>query len=60
MAAHTIDVRPRARRSWRQLDPSVQEAIAQVIDGLAADLRPPGFLPLAIGRTFASASAITA
>jgi hypothetical protein len=34
VAAYTIDVRPRARRSLRQLDPSAQKAIAQVIDGL--------------------------
>ena len=61
MAAYTIDVRPRARRSLRQLDPSVQETIAQVIDGLASDPRPPGSLSLtAIGRTFASVPAITA
>jgi len=46
VAAYTIDVRRRARRSLRQLDPSVRKAVAQVIDGLAADPRPPGFLPL--------------
>ena len=52
MAAYTIDVRPRARRSLRQLDPSVQETIAQVIDGLATDPRPPGFLPLTGHRPY--------
>jgi hypothetical protein len=35
VAAYTIDVRPHARRSLRQLNPSARETIAQVIDGLA-------------------------
>ena len=52
MAAYAIDVRPRARRSLRQLDPSVRKAIAQVIDGLATDPRPPGFLPLTGQRPY--------
>ena len=52
MAAYTIDVRPRARRSLRQLDPSVRETIAQVIDGLATDPRPAGFLPLTGHRPY--------
>ena len=52
MAAYTIDVRPRARRSLRQLDPSVRKAIAEVIDGLATDPRPPGFLPLTGHRPY--------
>ena len=39
MATYAIDIRPRARRSLRQLDPPVRTAIAQVIDGLAADPR---------------------
>jgi len=42
MAAYAIDVRPRARRSLRQLDPPARKAIAQVIDGLAVDPRPAG------------------
>jgi hypothetical protein len=46
VAAYSIDVRPRARRSLRQLDPPVRKAVAQVIDSLATDPRPPGFLPL--------------
>jgi hypothetical protein len=46
MASCTIDVRPYARRSLRQLDPSVRKAIAQVIDGLAADPRPAGVAAL--------------
>jgi len=52
MAAYTIDVRPRARRSLRQLDPSVRKAIAQLIDGLAADPRPPGVAPLTGHRPY--------
>lgn len=52
MAAYTIDVRPRARRSLRQLDPPVRKAVAQVIDGLATDPRPPGFLPLTGHRPY--------
>ena len=52
MAAYTIDVRPRARRSLRQLDPSARKAIAQVIDGLAADPRPPGSLSLTGHRPY--------
>ena len=51
-AAYTIDVRPPARRSLRQLDPPVRKAVAQVIDGLAADPRPPGFLPLTGHRPY--------
>ena len=46
MASYAIDVRPRARRSLRQLDPSVRKAIAQVINGLAADPRPAGVAAL--------------
>ena len=52
MAAYTIDVRPRARRSLRQLDPSVRQTVAQVIDSLAIDPRPPGFLPLTGHRPY--------
>ena len=52
MAAYMIDVRPRARRSLRQLDPSAQKAIAQAIDGLATDPRPPDFLPLTGHRPY--------
>jgi len=52
VAAYTIDVRPRARRSLRQLDPPVRKAVAQVIDGLATDPRPPGFLPLTGHRPY--------
>jgi len=52
VAAYTIDVRPRARRSLRQLDPSVRETIAQAIDGLATDPWPPGFQPLTGHRPY--------
>jgi len=52
VAAYTIDVRPRARRSLRQLDPSVRKAVALVIDGLAVDPRPPGVLPLTGHRPY--------
>jgi mRNA interferase RelE/StbE len=41
VAVYTIDIRPRARRSLRQLDPSVQRVIAAAIDGLASQPRPP-------------------
>jgi mRNA interferase RelE/StbE len=52
VAAYTIDVRPRARRSLRQLDPSVRTAIAQLIDGLAANPRPAGVVPLTGHRPY--------
>jgi mRNA interferase RelE/StbE len=52
MAAYTIEVRPRARRSLRQLDPSVRKVIAQLIDGLAANPRPPGVAPLTGRRPY--------
>jgi mRNA interferase RelE/StbE len=51
-ASYTIDVRPRARRSLRQLDPPVRKAVAQVIDGLAIDQHPPGFRPLTGHRPY--------
>jgi mRNA interferase RelE/StbE len=46
VATYKVDVRPRARRSLRQLDPFVRKAIGQVIDGLATDPRPPGVVSL--------------
>jgi mRNA interferase RelE/StbE len=52
MAAYSIDVRPRARRSLRQLDPPVRKAIAQVIDGLAVDPRPAGLTSLTGHRPY--------
>lgn len=46
MASHTIDIRPRARRSLSQLDPAVRKAVAQTIDGLSKNPRPAGATPL--------------
>ena len=52
MGGYAIDIRPRARRSLRQLDPSVRVAVGRVIDSLAADPRPPGVLPLTGHRPY--------
>jgi mRNA interferase RelE/StbE len=46
MPAYTLDMRPRARRALRQLDPTAQQAITAAIDALAADPRPPGAVPI--------------
>lgn len=40
MAAYTIDIRPRVRRSLHQLDTSARKAVASAIDDLAAEPRP--------------------
>jgi len=40
VAAYTIDIRPRARRSLRQLDTPARKAIANAIDDLASEPRP--------------------
>jgi mRNA interferase RelE/StbE len=40
VAVYTIDIRPRARRSLRQLDSPARKAIASAIDGLAEEPRP--------------------
>lgn len=40
MPAYRIDIRPRARRALRQLDPRVRRTVAQAIDSLAIDPRP--------------------
>jgi len=40
VAAYTIDIRSRARRSLRQLDTPARKAIASVIDSLASEPRP--------------------
>ena len=40
MAAYTIDIRLRARRSLRQLDAPTRRAIASAIDGLMTEPRP--------------------
>jgi mRNA interferase RelE/StbE len=52
VGGYAIDIRPRARRSLRQLDPSVRAAVARVIDSLAADSRPPGVRPLTGHRPY--------
>jgi mRNA interferase RelE/StbE len=41
VAAYTIHLRSRARRSLRQLDAPVRRTIADTIDGLATQPRPP-------------------
>jgi mRNA interferase RelE/StbE len=52
VTAYALDLRPRARRSLRQLDPPVRKAIVETIDGLAADPRPPGVRPLTGHRPY--------
>ena len=42
VAAYALDIRPRARRSLRQLDPDARKAVAEAIDNLTVDPRPPG------------------
>ena len=42
MAAYTVQLRPPARRSLRQLDAEARKAVGAVIDALASDPRPPG------------------
>ena len=46
MATYTIDIRPRARRSLSQLDPTIRKAITETIDVLSANPRPAGVTPL--------------
>lgn len=46
MAAYTIDIRPSARRSLRQLDPQARRAVAAAIDSLATQPRPTDMTPL--------------
>jgi mRNA-degrading endonuclease RelE of RelBE toxin-antitoxin system len=38
VAAYSIDIRPRARRSLSQLDPAVRKAVAQTIDAPSTNL----------------------
>ena len=52
MAAYAIDIRPRARRAVRQLDPPVRKAVAGTIDDLATEPRPPGARPLTGHRPY--------
>jgi mRNA interferase RelE/StbE len=42
VAVYTIDIRPRARRSLRQLDAPARKSIASAIDNLASEPRPAG------------------
>jgi mRNA interferase RelE/StbE len=42
VAAYEVSVRPQARRALERLDSPARKAVAQVIDALAADPRPPG------------------
>jgi mRNA interferase RelE/StbE len=42
VAAYAIDLRPRARKSLRQLDPAARKIIAEAIDSLAVQPHPPG------------------
>jgi mRNA interferase RelE/StbE len=42
VAGYALDIRPRARRSLRQLDPVARKAVAGAIDNLTVDPRPPG------------------
>jgi len=52
VAAYALDIRPRARRSLRQLDPVARKAVAEVIDSLAVDPRPPGVRALTGHRPY--------
>lgn len=42
MAAYSIDIRPRARRALRELDPPVRRTLGKAIEDLTNDPRPPG------------------
>jgi mRNA interferase RelE/StbE len=46
VAVYTVDIRPRARRSLRQLDTPARRAIASAIDDLASEPRPAGVTAL--------------
>jgi mRNA interferase RelE/StbE len=52
VASYALDIRPRARRSLRQLDPVARKAVAEAIDGLAVDPRPPGVRALTGHRPY--------
>jgi mRNA interferase RelE/StbE len=52
VAVYALDIRPRARRSLRQLDPPVRKTIAGTIDNLATDPRPPGVRALTGHRPY--------
>jgi mRNA interferase RelE/StbE len=46
VATYTVTVRPRARQALAKLDGPPRKALAQMIDGLADNPRPPGMKPL--------------
>jgi mRNA interferase RelE/StbE len=52
VAAYTVTVRPKARRALRQLDGTARKTVAQAIDALADDPRPPGARALQGHRPF--------
>jgi len=46
VASYRVDVRPKARHALARLDGPARKAVAQVIDALADDPRPPGMKAL--------------
>lgn len=46
MAVYTVDVRPRVRKAFRQLDPQVRKDVLAKMRALAIEPRPPGVEPL--------------
>jgi mRNA interferase RelE/StbE len=46
VTAYTVSLRPKARQALARLDGPARKTVAQVIDGLADDPRPPGMKPL--------------
>jgi mRNA interferase RelE/StbE len=52
VAAYIVDIRARARRSLRQLDPAARKSVVQLIDGLGDDPRPPGVRALTGHRPY--------
>lgn len=52
MPAYRIDIRARADRSLKRLDPAARKTVAQVIDSLASAPRPHGAVPLSGHRPY--------
>jgi mRNA interferase RelE/StbE len=50
--AHRIDIRARADRALKRLDPAARKAVALVIDNLAVEPRPRGAVPLTGHRSY--------
>ncbi len=46
MPSYAVSLRPKARQALARLDRPARKAVAQLIDGLADDPRPPGMKPL--------------